>query len=705
MKALFNFLLVMFYLSVITYTVNAQWTQTNGPYGGVIQCLAVSGSNIFAGTDHSGVFLSTNNGTNWTAINTGLKNYDVQTLAVSGPNIFAGTWNGLFLSSNNGASWTEKDSGLTNKGILSIAFRGKNIFAGTSNGVFLSTNNGDSWAEEDSGLTVRVVNSLVVNGTSIFAGTGGEDFGGVYISINNGASWIPTGLAGRTVYSLIADGNNLIAGTGVGVFVSSDSGKNWSAYNPNMLNTSIFSFAVNGSNIFAGSYIKGVFLSTDSGTNWTLLDSGLTNTYVSSLAVSPNGTGGTNMFAGTNGGVFISTNNGINWSLVNTGISNTDVLCLAVNGSTLYAGTYNSGIFSSSNYGMSWTAINNSLTNSGVISSIATKGNNLDIATSYKAFLHSTNNGANWSHVKIDSIYEQVFSLAYSGTNLFAGTSYGFFVSTDNGTNWAVADSGSVMPYVSTFAVSGSNILVMSSNGYPNQIFFSTNSGVSWTETDSSLREDFNTIVFSGNNIFAGTGSNIYDTPYGNVFLSTNNGASWTETDSGLPNQPVNSLLVKGTNIFAGTGTGVFLSTDNGSSWTPENKGLTNTFIYNLAIAGNNLFAGTFNKGVWTRPLSEMITGVKDKQNNIPVNYSLSQNYPNPFNPSTIIKYQIPKEGYVVLKVYDILGNNVKTLVDGYKTQGKYSVNFNASNLSSGVYFYQLRAGNFVAAKKLLLLK
>jgi|GEM_PF-5683953 len=91
--------------------------------------------------------------------------------------------------------------------------------------------------------------------------------------------------------------------------------------------------------------------------------------------------------------------------------------------------------------------------------------------------------------------------------------------------------------------------------------------------------------------------------------------------------------------------------------------------------------------------------------NNLPATYELDQNYPNPFNPSTIINYQIPNNNYVTLKIYDVLGNVVKTLVDGYKTQGKYSVNFDASNLASGVYIYQLRAGNFISTKKLLLLK
>ncbi|MGD8779385.1 MAG: T9SS type A sorting domain-containing protein [Ignavibacteria bacterium] len=90
---------------------------------------------------------------------------------------------------------------------------------------------------------------------------------------------------------------------------------------------------------------------------------------------------------------------------------------------------------------------------------------------------------------------------------------------------------------------------------------------------------------------------------------------------------------------------------------------------------------------------------------NIPTSYSLEQNYPNPFNPSTIISYQIPQEGVVSLKIYDILGREVTTLVNEYKSIGKYEVEFNAGSLASGVYIYKLTAGNYVSSKKMILMK
>ncbi len=89
----------------------------------------------------------------------------------------------------------------------------------------------------------------------------------------------------------------------------------------------------------------------------------------------------------------------------------------------------------------------------------------------------------------------------------------------------------------------------------------------------------------------------------------------------------------------------------------------------------------------------------------IPVTYDLSQNFPNPFNPATTINYQLPQTGHVTLKIYDILGREVATLVNEQKVQGRYSVNFNASHLASGVYIYQVRVNNYVSSKKMLLLK
>jgi hypothetical protein len=133
----------------------------------------VGGTNLLAGISfggNGGVFLSTNNGTNWTSV--GLTSINVVRFAVSNTNLFAGTYgNGVFLSTNYGTNWTPVDSGLTNLYVECLVVVGTNLFAGTyGSGVYLSTNNGTNWTVVDSGLTNSSIFCLAVNGTNLFAG-------------------------------------------------------------------------------------------------------------------------------------------------------------------------------------------------------------------------------------------------------------------------------------------------------------------------------------------------------------------------------------------------------------------------------------------------------------------------------------------------------------------------------------------------------
>jgi hypothetical protein len=100
-----------------------------------------------------------------------------------------------------------------------------------------------------------------------------------------------------------------------------------------------------------------------------------------------------------------------------------------------------------------------------------------------------------------------------------------------------------------------------------------------------------------------------------------------------------------------------------------------------------------------------IIVGSNINSSNIPFAYSLSQNYPNPFNPSTKISFGLPKAGNVKMVVFDLLGREVATLVNEFRTAGNHTVDFNAASLASGVYFYKIEAGDFTATKKMLLVK
>lgn len=111
------------------------------------------------------------------------------------------------------------------------------------------------------------------------------------------------------------------------------------------------------------------------------------------------------------------------------------------------------------------------------------------------------------------------------------------------------------------------------------------------------------------------------------------------------------------------------------------------------------------NLGFWYVYKQSTLTDVEKEDETIPTVFKLEQNYPNPFNPSTIIKFGVPERSNALLKIYDILGGEVATLVNEELEAGWYERSFNASELSSGVYIYRMNAGNFISTKKMLLLK
>jgi len=101
----------------------------------------------------------------------------------------------------------------------------------------------------------------------------------------------------------------------------------------------------------------------------------------------------------------------------------------------------------------------------------------------------------------------------------------------------------------------------------------------------------------------------------------------------------------------------------------------------------------------------DMVTGVEELEEGIPSEFDLSQNYPNPFNPITLIKYQVPEASLVSIKVYDLIGREVTVLVNEIKQPGNYQISFDGKNLASGIYFYKMKAAEFVSVKKMNILK
>jgi photosystem II stability/assembly factor-like uncharacterized protein len=224
------------------------------------------------------------------------------------------------------------------------------------------------------------------------------------------------------------------------------------------------------------------------------------------------------------------------------------------------------------------------------------------------------------------------------------------------------------------------------------QILKTTNAGSDWEIATAMPNASVNLLYFYGNTA--------YLCYYDGLYKSTDFCQTWTLLATSSGN--IRSLQFTDNNTaFAVKGGGIYKSIDGGATWVYQCYANTanrlNMFDSNNGYAFGE--AGTVyhtdNGGsVGITPVNHMVK-----------NYSLSQNYPNPFNPATKINFSIPKSGLVQIIIYDLMGREVKVLVNEFKTTGEYSVDFNGSRLSSGVYFYKLITDDFVETKKMMLVK
>ncbi len=382
-----------------------------------------------------------------------------------------------------------------------------------------------------------------------------------------------------------------------------------------------------------------IFLSTIAvplNSQWVQIANGIgTDTYIYWLTVD-----GNNIFAGTNTGLYFSSNQGNNWSLTTLTLP---VDGIAVSGNYIYAGIADvgnpKGVYISTNYGSSWTQ---SGLNNRTVYPIIIKGNVIFAATRSFGVYTSTNNGINWTQSSLNNI--TVYSLIVDVSRVYAGSeNFGVLVT--------------------------------------------TNDGINWQQTSLNDR-DIRSFAICNGNLFAGTYGN-----YG-IYRSTNNGINWSQTS--VNNTNVHGMTSYSNYVFAGLSPngGVNVSGNSGINWLAVNQGFNPipSLITQLVVLGNCLIAGS-DKSVWRRPLSE-VTGFQKLNSEIPLNYSLSQNYPNPFNPNTKIRFDIPNSGNVNISVYDVLGRKVAVIVDQQLTPGTYETDFDAGNLSSGIYYYHIAAHN-----------
>ncbi|MCF6268735.1 MAG: T9SS type A sorting domain-containing protein [Melioribacteraceae bacterium] len=246
-----------------------------------------------------------------------------------------------------------------------------------------------------------------------------------------------------------------------------------------------------------------------------------------------------------------------------------------------------------------------------------------------------------------------------------------------------------------TILLTASGVPLIYSGGEVGEV---TNRGlIDWSDPDN-IRPYFKSLVKIRNNYLSNPILDRVENSYPNTIYTY----SSTSGDN---------ILLTYANFSAGNNSGATIN----KSELP-NDGTTTYYLTNL-FDGEVIEIPSSTTDITLEPLDgyeavvyyygtePVIVDINEEDNLIVSDYQLSQNYPNPFNPSTKITYQIPDSGLVTLKVYDVLGREVAELVNSEQPTGKYTVTLNGANLSSGIYFYTMRAGDFVATKKLLLLK
>lgn len=441
----------------------------------------------------------------------------------------------------------------------------------------------------------------------------------------------------------------------------------------------------------------------------------------------------------SDGGVYRSDNQGNSWTNLNSTLTITQFYSVSAdpqNADNVLGGTQDNGLQKKySNYSHEWSAIvggdfgtvtfnpHNSNYVLGKINNYATvylstdNGNNFPIQTTIEftawlmpivwhptseniaytagklsgqdpGILRSTNYGASWLKISQNFPTDRVVEkIAISKTNpsiLFASTGhYDFwpswwseerlYRSTDGGQNWT-------------------DLQIMVGN--PPKIPKRYISSIAVNPTDEN--EVFLTVSVFGS---------------GHVWRSQDRGNNWTDISGNIPEVPINDLIVyvnPGTgeiNCIAATDIGVFITTDMGT-WIEVGEGLPNSIALDIELHENSqiLRTATHGRGVWEINLSG--TG-GDLKTSIPINrFYLYNNDPNPFNPLTKIRFQLPTDINVTVKVYDIIGREVATLVNNeFKKAGIHTTEWDASNNASGVYFYRLIAGCYIDTKRMILVK
>lgn len=405
------------------------------------------------------------------------------------------------------------------------------------------------------------------------------------------------------------------------------------------------------------------------------------------------------------------------WVRISGPVSGDNIIRLASIGSNILAGTQSHGMYVSTNMGTSWTHVTTGLPDTEAVTFIAAIGNRAVAGSGHWGnFFFSSDSGWTWAMGRGLGTVDWN-GIVKGDSAVYTRIDNNLFVSYDTAMTWSEWSGYFAFNNITVYSLSaiGRDFYVGTQNG----VYLSTDNGQTWNlATPHSPVYQVVSLVQSGGNILAGT-------QFSGVYRSSAGRQGWEKSDSGLTGgsilslNPVTNDAVVLIPLQQGFGDHVWISTDAGSSWSNISAGLDSSYVSCITVSGGEIYAGTYAHGLWKRPLSEVVTAVSTPKPDVPDKFSLSQNYPNPFNPTTVIRYQLSAGSRVSLKVYDVLGRLVRTLVNNeVEKMGRYEVQFDGSDLPSGVYFYRIEArplkrtasgyqaeDYFQSTKKLMLLK
>jgi len=381
-------------------------------------------------------------------------------------------------------------------------------------------------------------------------------------------------------------------------------------------------------------------------------------------------------------------------------------------------------LYRSTDNGNTWTKLSGAP--AGGFSSLAVIPNDYILGGSYGAIFRSTDDGDSWR--KQSDVHDWYSGQLYSVTSfavtpdslIYAGTwGQGFYESFDLGHSWT---GGGYYPnhvgddFVRALATSAKGYVFVGTDAW---ILRQDYNGHEWGSaqfTGYGPGADVTSLVATPRGyVFASSANYSYDV-YGNltsatsdILRSTEDSVTFSPFDNGLPTSAFTGKYLLTSNsagdVFAGNdSSGVYRSTDNGLHWAAINGGLQDLHVQSIAASPSGyVFVGTSSGLVYRS--SQPTTGIVAPENSTPEEFTLEQNFPNPFNPATTIRFSVPTSSFVTLKVHNLLGEEITTLVSERLGAGTYTIRWDANTFPSGVYFCRLQAGDLTETKKLTLLR